>query len=126
MNVLCLDPIRYLIVPKTVACIIMLPVLVIWAEFLAFMGSIVTVILSVDITMYTYLNGLRLFFNAPDLIIAVLKTAVFGAIIALTGAHSGFETRGGAEGVGNATTRAVVVAAVLILVFDFLIALLVL
>jgi phospholipid/cholesterol/gamma-HCH transport system permease protein len=126
MQVLRLDPIRYLIVPRTVACIVMLPVLVIWAEFVGIMGSIVTVLLSVDVTMHTYLSSLRLFFSPTDLFVGIFKTMVFGAIVALTGAHFGFEARPGAEGVGDATTRAVIVSAILILVFDFLIAVLVL
>jgi phospholipid/cholesterol/gamma-HCH transport system permease protein len=126
MQVLSLDPVRYLIVPKTIACIIMLPVLVIWGEFIAFLGSVITVALSVDITMHEFLSGLRLFFDANDLYVGVIKTMVFGAIIALTGAYFGFEAKGGAEGVGNATTRAVITAAVLILIFDFVIAVLVL
>ena len=124
MKVLRLDTIRYLIVPKTAACIIMLPALVIWAELLAIMGALITVILTVDITAYTFLSGLRLFFNPVDVFVGIAKTVVFGAMIAITGSHFGFETRGGAEGVGNATTKAVITSAVLILIFDFLIALL--
>ena len=126
MQVLSLDPVRYLIVPKTIACVIMLPVLVIWGEFIAFLGSIITVALSIDMTMHEFLCGLRLFFDANDLYVGVIKTMVFGAIIALTGAYFGLEARGGAEGVGNATTRAVITSAVLILIFDFVIAVLVL
>jgi phospholipid/cholesterol/gamma-HCH transport system permease protein len=126
MRVLRLDPIRYLIVPKTVACIIMMPVLVIWAEFLAFFGAGMTVLLTVDMSMHTFLSGLQLFFTEDSLYIGVLKTMVFGAIIALTGAHFGFEAKPGAEGVGNATTKAVITAVVMILIFDFIIALLVL
>lgn len=126
MQVLRLDPIRYLIVPKTVACVIMLPVLVIWAEFVAIMGSLLTVGLTVDMTMHEYIGGLRLFFDATDLYVGVLKTMVFGGIIALTGAFFGFEATSGAEGVGNATTKAVITSAVLILIFDFVIAVLVL
>jgi phospholipid/cholesterol/gamma-HCH transport system permease protein len=126
MQVLRLDPIRYLIVPRTVACIIMLPVLAIWAVLVDFLSSIVTVVLSVDITMHTYLSGLRLFFAPIDLFVGIFKTMVFGAIIALTGAHYGFEAKAGAEGVGEATTKAVIVSAILILIFDFSIAVLVL
>jgi len=125
MSVLRLDPIRYLIVPKMVACIVMLPVLTIWAILVAFIGSAVTVAISVDVTMHTYLSGMRLFFNPLDVYVGVGKTAVFGAIVAITGAYFGFHAKGGAAGVGNATTKAVVVSAVLILVFDFVIAVLV-
>lgn len=126
MKVLSLDSIRYLIVPKTVACIVMLPVLVIWADFLAIAGATVMAFFSIDITMFHFADSLKLFFNPMDVFFGVFKTAVFGAIIAITGAYFGFETKGGAEGVGNATTKAVVTSAVLVLVFDFFIALLVL
>ena len=83
MQVLSLDSIRYLIVPKAAACIIMLPALVIWAEFLAFIGALITVILTVDMTLYTFLHGLRLFFSAQDVFIGIGKTMVFGAIVAI-------------------------------------------
>jgi len=125
MKVLRLDPIRYLIVPKTIACIIMLPALTIWSILMAFTGAAFTVAISVDVTMYTYLSGMKLFFNPNDVFIGVGKTAIFGAIVAITGAYFGFGAKGGAEGVGNATTKAVVVSAVLILVFDFIVAVLV-
>lgn len=126
MTCLSLDPIRYLIVPKTIACIIMLPMLVIVGELIAFIASIITAVLFVDITAYTYLLGLRLFFSPADLIIGILKTTVFGAIIAITGSHFGFQAARGAVGIGEATTKSVMTAAVLILIFDFVIAFLVL
>ena len=125
MNVLRLDPLRYLIVPKMVACIVMLPVLTVWAILVAFAGAAFTVAVSVDVTMHTYLSGMKLFFNPMDVYVGVGKTAVFGAIVAITGAYYGFQAKGGAAGVGNATTKAVVVSAVLILVFDFVIAVMV-
>ncbi|MBD3322177.1 MAG: ABC transporter permease [Chitinivibrionales bacterium] len=122
MTILNLDPIRYLVVPKTIACIIMVPMLVIWAEMLAIAGSVVTVALSLDVTMYVYTTGLKLFFTPVDIYMGVAKSMVFGAIIAVTGCYFGYEARGGAAGVGNATTRAVMTSAVLILIFDFCIA----
>jgi phospholipid/cholesterol/gamma-HCH transport system permease protein len=117
-----LDPVRYLYVPKMIACMIMIPMLVAWSELIAFLSSILTVIFSVKVTLYVYLAGLKFLFNPADLIIGIAKTSVFGAIIALTGCHFGLETRGGAEGVGNSTTKAVMTSFVLILIFDFLIA----
>lgn len=122
MTCLSLDSIRYLIVPKVVACVLMLPVLVIISELVAFLGSIVTAIFFVDVTMYVYLTGLRLFFSMQDMLIGIVKTTVFGAIIAFTGSHFGFQSRKGAQGIGEATTRAVMVSMLLILFFDFLIA----
>jgi phospholipid/cholesterol/gamma-HCH transport system permease protein len=117
-----LDPVRYLYVPKMIACMIMIPMLVVWSELVAFVSSILTVIFSVNVTLYVYLNGLKFLFNPSDLVIGIAKTSVYGAIIALTGCHFGLETRGGAEGVGNSTTKAVMTSFVLILIFDFLIA----
>ena len=126
MKVLRLDPIRYLIAPRTVACIIMLPVLVIGGEFLAFLGSIVMVALSVDITMTNYLSGLRLFFDAGDLYMGVFKTIVFGADHRADRGALRLRGQGRRRRHRHATTRAVITAAVLILVFDFVIAVLVL
>lgn len=123
MTCLNLDSFRYLFLPKTVACVIMLPVLVVWSEFIAFISSIFTVLFSVHVTLYVYISGLKLLFNPADLIVGVVKTSVFGGIIAITGCHFGLEARGGAEGVGEATTKAVMASCLLILVFDFLIAL---
>jgi phospholipid/cholesterol/gamma-HCH transport system permease protein len=104
----------------------MLPVLAIWAELISLLSSVINVFLTLDISMHMYLSSLRLFFNPMDLFAGIFKTMVFGAIIAITGAHCGFEAKSGAEGVGEATTRAVIISAILILVFDFLIAVLVL
>lgn len=126
MTILGLDPIRYLIVPKTIASTIMLPVLVVWGMGIAFIGTIITVIVSVDVTLYAYLSGLRMYFNPADLYMGILKTAVFGAIIAIVGSHFGYQAKGGAEGVGDATTKAVMLSSVLILIFDFIIAFMVL
>jgi phospholipid/cholesterol/gamma-HCH transport system permease protein len=122
MTCLNLDPVRYLYVPKMLACMIMVPMLVIWSEAIAFVSAIFTVLFSVNVTLYMFITGLKMLFNPIDLIMGVVKTSVFGAIIALTGCHFGLETRGGAEGVGTATTKAVMTSYVLILVFDFVIA----
>lgn len=126
MVCLSLDSVRYLIVPKVVASIVMLPVMVIFSELIAFVGSVVVAFFFIDVTMYNYLSGLKLFFSLPDMLIGISKTTIFGAIIAFTGAHFGLRARKGAQGVGEATTRAVMTSAVLILFFDFLVAFLLL
>jgi phospholipid/cholesterol/gamma-HCH transport system permease protein len=125
MTCLSLDPIRYLIVPKVIGCVTMLPILVIFGELVAFIASSITAVLFVDVTFYTYTTGLKLFFNANDLFIGVFKTMIYGAIIAITGAHFGFQAARGAEGIGEATTKSVMTAMLLILIFDFIIAFLV-
>ncbi len=126
MTCLSLDSTRYVIMPKIVASVIMLPVLVIFAEVIAFASSTAVAFLFIDVTMDTYLQGLRLFFYLPDMLIGIAKTAVFGGVIAVSGAHFGLQCLKGAEGIGQATTRAVMFSALMILVFDFLIAILVL
>jgi len=123
MFCLSLDHIRYVILPKVAAAAIMLPVLVIFSELVGFLASILIAYFFIDITMFTYLEGLRLFFHAPDMIIGVIKTSVFGALIALCGAYYGLECVKGAEGIGVATTNSVMLSAILILVFDFIAAL---
>jgi phospholipid/cholesterol/gamma-HCH transport system permease protein len=122
MQCLNLDPVRYLYVPKMIACMVMIPMLVIWSELISFISSIFTVLFSVHVTLFVYLSSLKLLFNPMDLILGIAKTSVFGAIIALTGCYFGLQTRGGAEGVGNSTTKAVMTSFVLILISDFLIA----
>ncbi len=124
MVCLSLDATRYVIVPKVIATTIMLPILVIFAEFLGYLSSIIVAYFIIDVTMTTYFEGLRLFFSASDMFLGIGKTAIFGTIIALSGSFFGLEAAKGAEGIGNATTRSVMLAAILILVFDFIVALL--
>jgi phospholipid/cholesterol/gamma-HCH transport system permease protein len=123
MYCLSLDHLRYVVLPKVVALAIMMPVLVIFSEVVGFLASIFIAYAFVDVTMFTYLEGLRLFFYAPDMLIGILKTSVFGIIIAISGTYYGLECTKGAEGIGTATTRAVMLSAILILVFDFIVAL---
>lgn len=124
MICLSLDSTRYVIVPKVIASTIMLPVLVIFAEFLGFLSSTVVAYFFLDVTMSTYVEGLRLFFSPHDMLLGIGKTAIFGTIISLSGAHFGLECAKGAEGIGSATTRAVMLSAMLILIVDFVVALL--
>ncbi|MBD3422285.1 MAG: hypothetical protein GF398_19400 [Chitinivibrionales bacterium] len=126
MTILSLDPIRYLYLPKMIACIVMLPVLTIWAEFISIMGSIATVVVALeDISLYVYMSGLKLLFNTPDVINGILKTALFGMVIAMTGCHFGMLALGGAQGVGQATTKTVMTNAALILILDFIVAIII-
>jgi len=122
MYCLSLDHIRYVILPKVVAAAVMLPVLVIFAMLVGFLTSIFIVYVFIDVTMFTYLEGLRLFFYYPDMLLGVFKTTIFGVIITLSGAFFGLECTKGAEGIGNSTTNAVMLSAVLILMVNFIMA----
>lgn len=122
---LALDPIKYVCLPKVLAGIVILPLLVIIAEAVAIAaaGFATKPLLGIDIGTFIY--GVRRFFYVRDLFGGLLKTFFFGLIIALTGTYFGMRTRLGAEGVGRSTTLAVVSSSATILVFDFLVAFLV-
>ena len=122
MEILAIDPIRYLVLPRVMAAIIMLPVLTIFADFLAILGAMMVAKISVGVTTTTFAEGLRLFFYVEDVISGLMKTVAFGAIIALMGCYNGFRTHGGAEGVGKSTMHAVVSSCVLILITNYFLA----
>jgi len=119
-----IDPIRYLVMPRVLACLIMVPFLAIFANFIAIMGAFLISTFGVNLASETFLNGFRDSFKITDFVNGLVKAGVFGLIIGIVGCHEGFETEGGAEGVGSATTNSVVISTVLILVFNFIFAVL--
>jgi phospholipid/cholesterol/gamma-HCH transport system permease protein len=122
MEMLAIDPIRYLVLPRLVAALIMLPVLTILSDFLAILGGMVVANAALDVSVATFTEGLRLFFYVEDVISGLLKTVAFGGIIALMGCYNGFRTHGGAEGVGKSTMHAVVASCLLILITNYFLA----
>ena len=119
---LAIDPIGYLVMPRFLSGIIMLPVLVVISEAVAILGGLLVATFGLGISLHTFLLGLRIHFLARELFGGLIKAFFFGGIIAIMGSYHGFEARGGAEGVGRATTRAVVSSSVLILISNYLIA----
>lgn len=117
-----ISPIRYLVMPRVLACLIMMPMLVVFSNFVAIMGGLAVSIVGVDISSETFLLGFRNTFVLLDFINGLTKAAVFGLLIGLVGCYEGFRAGGGAQGVGQATTNAMVIASVLILIFNFLFA----
>lgn len=122
LEVMAIDPVRYLVLPRVVSGIIMLPVLVIFADLVAITGALAVAVNMVNISSETFLTGVKAFFYVSDMVAGLTKAAIFGFIISFIGCYQGFTTTGGAEGVGQSTMRAVVVSAVLILISDFVIA----
>ena len=122
LETLALDPVKYLVTPRFVSGIIMLPVLTVFSDFIAILGGLLVSVVFLNVSSYTFLNGLKLFFHMRDLWAGLLKALAFGGIIALVGCYQGFKTEGGAEGVGRSTTRAVVLASVMILITDYILA----
>ena len=117
-----ISSIRYLAVPRFMAGLIMLPVVTIFSDFLAIIGAYAVAYFSLNVSTNVFMEGLRLFFHLRDVFGGLVKSLFFGAVIATMGCYFGFSAEGGAEGVGRATTRAVVGSCLLILVLDYLLA----
>jgi phospholipid/cholesterol/gamma-HCH transport system permease protein len=122
MEILAIDPMRYLVMPRVVACVVMLPVLTIFADFLAILGGMFVAQASIGVSTATFVEGLRMFFYVDDIISGILKAAAFGGIIGLMGCYNGFRTYGGAQGVGRATMHAVVTSCICILITNYFLA----
>ncbi len=122
METLAIDPVGYLVTPRVISGIIMLPVLVIFADVIAIFGAMGVSVLLVDVEPETFWNGVKAFFQVSDVISGLIKAVAFGLAISFLGCFHGFKATGGAEGVGKATMRAVVTSSVMILVSDFVIA----
>ncbi len=122
LRAMAINPVRYLVVPRLIASIVMLPVVTIFSNAIAIFGGFVVAVTAIGVSPHTYVVGLKQFFYMKDLYSGLIKAMVFGGIIGTMGCHYGFATEGGAEGVGVATTRAVVGACVLVLISDYVLA----
>ena len=122
METMGISPIRYLVVPRVVAAAVMLPVLTIFADIVAILVGLVVSMLTLDVSAHTFTSGLKLYFHVRDVFSGLIKAHFFGVIIAMMGSYYGLRSEGGAEGVGIATTRAVVSLCLLILIVDYLLA----
>jgi phospholipid/cholesterol/gamma-HCH transport system permease protein len=121
LRALAVDPVQYLVVPRLIAAVIMLPVITIIADIVATAGGYLVAVGN-DVPGGLFMSSLRSLVNADIVIRGLSKTIVFGAIIAIVGCYEGLATRGGATGVGKSTTRAVVLSIVLIYISNFFLA----
>ena len=112
------DPVARLVVPRVLAGIIMVPIVVILATSIGVTAGWITSLYLLDMSTPEFMKGLRLFFEPWDIQFAVIKSISFGLAITSIGSFFGFTTRGGAEGVGTSATNAVVVSSMVILVLD--------
>ena len=118
LETLAYNPIAYLVVPRVLAGTLMFPIIVAFANAVGIIAGWITAINLLDMSTQEFIRGLRLFFEPFDVTYSLIKTTSFGFLITIVGCFQGFTTEGGAEGVGIATTRAVVISSTLILVFD--------
>ena len=113
------DPVQYLFVPRVVAGIVVVPMLVVMADATGMGGGYVVAVNVLGANPVVYMENSFQFLDLKDLWSGLIKAAVFGGLLTLVGCQQGFDTRGGAEGVGRSTTRAVVVGSLAILISDF-------
>jgi phospholipid/cholesterol/gamma-HCH transport system permease protein len=120
LTTLSTNPFKYLVVPRLLAGIAMLPLLVLLADIIGVMGGYLVAVYKLGFNASNYLQRTWEFLEVMDVVSGLVKAAVFGFIITLMGCYHGYRSRGGAQGVGKATTNAVVSASVLILFFDYI------
>jgi phospholipid/cholesterol/gamma-HCH transport system permease protein len=114
------NPIHYLVVPRFLACILLIPALTIMADFMGIVGGYFYSVVMLDIDHYQYLNNSRRFVTGWDFFMGIFKSFFFGGTIAIVSCYRGFHCQAGAEGVGRAATAAFVFSFVLILAIDLM------
>ena len=123
LAVLGVDPVHHLVVPRFLACVLLIPLLTIVANCVGMIGSAVICLKVYHIDPHHYWEHGRDYVGLWDLFTSLLKPIVFGAFIALISCHRGFNSRGGSEGVGQAATEAFVLSFISILALDFFLSL---
>ncbi len=126
LETLAFNPVSYLIVPRVIAGTFMFPVLTIFAGFIGVTTGWLTSIVVMDISTVEFIKGARAFADNKDFILPLSKSFLFGAAITSIACYQGFNSKGGAEGVGEAATKAAVTSCLMVLFLDFLIAALIL
>ncbi len=115
------NPFKYLVFPRLIAGVLMLPCLVMVADIIGVMGGYLVSVHKLGFSAGPYINNTLQFLEFRDVFSGLVKAAVFGFVITLMGCYHGYHSRGGAQGVGAATTNAVVSASILILLFNYVI-----
>ena len=119
LGTLSTNPMKYLVAPRLLAGVLALPLLVVVADILGVAGGFLVSTVKLGFQPAAYLVKTATILTTTDIVAGLAKAAVFGLLIALMGCYHGYNSRGGAQGVGSATTSAVVAASILILAFDY-------
>ncbi len=118
MEVSAINPFKFLVVTRVLACTLMLPMLTVYVIFLAIFGGYLAIFLSQNINFVLYLHAVVRSVDFTDLIPGIVKTFFFGFIVGIVGAYKGYNTENGTVGVGQASTSSVVISSLLILLVD--------
>jgi phospholipid/cholesterol/gamma-HCH transport system permease protein len=121
LTTLSTDPFKYLVWPRLIAGLLMLPLLVLVADVIGVFGRYIVGIYKLGFGQYEYIRNTWEFLETEDVVSGLVKAAVFGFLVALMGCYQGYHSRGGAQGVGAATTKAVVSASILILTANYVV-----
>jgi phospholipid/cholesterol/gamma-HCH transport system permease protein len=119
---LAIDPIAYLVMPRVVAGMVMLPVLTIFADAIGILGGLLVSVVTLDITSFDFIKGMKIYFIPWDVFYGLIKAFIFGGAMTLIACYQGINARGGAEGVGRATTYAVVASCLAIFLLNYVLA----
>ncbi len=115
------NPIRYLVVPRMLAAFFMMPCLVLYGDIIGILAAYLYNVMLMGVNRIIYVQNTLTYLELWDVMTGLIKASVFGVVIAIVGCWQGMETEGGAEGVGRATTRTVVIASITILILNFFI-----
>ena len=121
LRAMAVSPVRYLVVPRILACVIMMPILCIFADLAGILGTFIMATTH-GVAPSSFIESARTYVSSADLTKGMIKTVWYGFTIAVISCHYGLRTGGGATGVGRATTSSVVMCIVLIFVSDFFLA----
>ncbi|MDY3974051.1 ABC transporter permease [uncultured Veillonella sp.] len=119
LKVMAVNPIGYLVVPRMIACMIMVPILALYGVLIGIGGGYVVATVVKGLAGATYTDSIQLFAVTSDLTFGLIKSSVFGAVIALVGSYKGMYTKMGAAAVGNSTTSSVVTSIILVFVLNY-------
>jgi phospholipid/cholesterol/gamma-HCH transport system permease protein len=119
LSTMATNPIKYLIVPRVLAGMLMLPILTVFSDAIGIAGGYLVAVQMLDVNPVVYMRRTTDYLEFDDIFGGLIKAFVFGTIIATISCYKGFNTEGGAEGVGKATTGAVVISSMLILISDY-------
>lgn len=120
LKTMAVNPVQYLVAPRVLAGIVMVPILTVVFTVVGVLGAYLVTVVWGGQASGTFIEQTRYYVDAYDILSGVIKGAVFGMLIFLIACYKGYNAAGGAKGVGQATTQAVVVASITIFVVDYL------
>ena len=120
LRCLAVNPVAYLVVPRVAACMTMLPLLNVMGVAIGIIGAMIVAALQHGVSAYTFFHSIQFFCGTEDIYIGLIKSIVFGMIVALVGCDRGITCAAGAEGVGKATTQSVVYSIVMLFAANYL------